>query len=276
MGVGGLGGLLTGCRLRSKTTEQTTDHLIFHLKIGGRDTKIRFQKRLLKSPLAVNERLTLRRYTGGSGPALTAREKQLVVLAQNASVEEAFVYTQPDEVWTEIGVRTEKGANSWRTFGVRNLPLKFVLHLFSGRYPGFSRPTHLTNYHIHPIQFVRRSIRTASLPHSYERMAYLPSFADFFVAARRGLVLAARGIHHRSKVAVPDAIIEYRTSSKLARRAALVSKPRALKELDTYEDALIHYVQTNLKRDDFPAFLKDRMQWAGFAGDEFQMTIKRI
>ena len=249
-------------------------HLSFRMILGGDSTVVRIQKTPTKAKLGINESLTLRRYIGESSPAV--REKELVSLAQSAAVEEAFVFTEPDNIWTEIGVRTEKGSNAWKTYGVRNLPMKLVAHLFSGKYPEFPRPMRITNYHIHAIRFMRQSIRSASLPHSYERMAYLPSVADFFMAAKRRLVLGSRGIAHRSRVAVPDAVIEYWTSPELTRLIATARKPRNIKAMDTYEDALIHYVQTNLKRKDFPKLLEDRLKWAGLRGDEFHMRVRRI
>ena len=245
----------------------------FYVRLKGKRRRIRIERKLRAGPLEVNETLTLRRYAGDT--PLAAREAQLVRLAQTASVEEAFFCTLPHNVWTEIGVLTERGENAWKGYGVRRLPVRALRHLFSGRIAGMERPDRILNYHIHPIRFVRKAVRSAGLPHRYEKLAYLPSAGDFFTHARVKTAFAQRGIELKSKVAVPNAVIEYDTSPGLTRRVLFKRNPKQMKIMDVYETTRLHFIDTGLTQQEFPGLLSGRLKWAGFRGDEFPMVVSK-
>lgn len=245
----------------------------FGVRIKGKRRRIRIERKLRTGPLEVNETLILRRYSGHT--PLHVREARLVRLARTAPVEEAFFCTLPDNTWTEIGVLTERGENAWKGYGVRRLPVRALRHLFSGRITGIPRPHRILNYHIHPIRFVRNAVRSAGLPHRYEKLAYLPSAGDFFTHARVKTAFAQRGIELKSKVAVPNAVIEYDTSQELTRRILFKRNPKQMKIMDVYETARLHYIDTGLTQEEFPNLLSGRLKWAGFKGDEFTMVVSK-
>lgn len=262
--------LILGCRRPGESR-----HHVLHVTVEGRRHVVRIERALRPGPLLVNEGLALRRYAGHG--SVVAREAQLVLLAVTAQAEEAYFHSTPDDTWTEVGLRTETGENAWHTHGVRLLPATALVTLFCGdprgRGRAFPRPTRVVSYHIHPVPFVRRLLARTGRPASYERLLHLPSAADLFVHARLEEAFGRRGVALASRVAVPDALIDYAVAPPLRARILGAAAPHLLRELETYEAARLSYAQNDISRPYFQEVLAEKLRQRGFAPDLIRLRV---
>ncbi|MFH2007975.1 MAG: hypothetical protein ABI333_15440 [bacterium] len=248
-------------------------HYEVRARLRGRVHRIRFERALRPGPLRQNDSLTLRRYAGHATTA--AREAQLLSLAWTADAEDAFLHTLPDNVWTEIGAMTERGGNAASIHGVRIVPVEALLKLYSGKVPGIRRPRRIVNYHYHPLKFARRTLGLMGSDRKLERMIHLPSAGDFHLHAKLLGRLGALGAAVTSKVAVPDALIDYSVPHSFAMRLLAAKDLLTVQELRLYEQQRLYFARHDWDRDTFQRELTGALKRAGFAGDEFQLTIHR-
>ncbi len=279
-GGAGLAGLaLSGCCRGPICLKD--GHYALEARLKGRRYRFHLEARLRTTPLVLNHTSRLRRYKGHATPAI--REAQLISLAWTAEDEEAFFLTQPDNVWTEVGALTERGGNKAGVHGVRPLPMRSLLDLFSGRVEKIPKPRRIVNYHYHPIKLARRALRELG-PEKLARlggmkrmvrMIHLPSASDFHMHVWLQATFAARGTAVTSKVAVPDAILGYFVSAPVTFRVLSGQRVTRMPEMLIYERARVTYAREEWSRKQFQAHLAAELKKGGFRGDEFRLKIDR-
>ncbi len=276
-GAAGLGGLaLSGC-CRGPICLRDGQYEL-RARLRGQRYLFHIEAKLRNGPLALNRTTFLRRYRGAT---VATREAQLISLAWTATDEEAFFLTWPDGVWTEVGALTERGGNREGVHGVRPLPMQSLLDLFSGRVEKIPAPKRIVSYHYHPRKLARRALRELG-PERLKRfggldrmvrMIHLPSASDFHLHVWLQAAFAARGVAVTSKVAVPDAIIDYDVSVPVAFRVLAGQRVSRMAEMLVYERARITYARHEWSRRQFRSHLAVELKKAGFRGDEFHLRV---
>lgn len=250
-------------------------------QLRGQHYLFLIDQRLRTGPLQLNRTTHLRRYKGHATAAV--REAQLISLAWTAEDEDAFFLTLPDNVWTEVGALTERGGNRAGVHGVRPLPMKSLLDLFSGKVDKIPAPQRIVSYHYHPRKLARRALRELG-PERLKRfgglermvrMVYLPSASDFHLHVWLHSTFAARGVAVTSKVAVPDAIIGYDVSKPVALRVLSGQRVTRMREMLVYERARIEFAREQWSRRQFRQHLTAELKKAGFEGNEFRLRVDR-
>jgi len=250
-------------------------------RLAGQRYLFHMEAKLRAGPLALNQTSFLRRYKGTA--TVAAREAQLISLAWTADHEEAFFLTRPDGVWTEVGALTERGANREGVHGVRPLPMRLLVDLFSGKVEKIPRPQSIVSYHYHPRKLAQRALRELG-PERLKRfggsermvrMVHLPSSSDFHMQVWLQSTFAARGIAMTAKVAVPDAIIGYDVSATVATRVLAGGRVSRMPEMLVYERARITFARQQWSRRQFRHYLAAELKKAGFRGDEFRLQVDR-
>lgn len=250
-------------------------------RLRGQVYLFHIDAKLRTGPLALNHTTHLRRYKGSATVAM--REAQLISLAWTAPDEEAFFLTLPDGVWTEVGALTERGGNPEGVHGVRPLPMRSLLDLFSGRVEKIPKPKRIVNYHYHPRKLARRALRELG-PERLKRfggmdrmvrMIHLPSASDFHLHVWLQATFAARGVAVSSKVAVPDAIIGYDVSAPVAFRVLAGQRVTRMREMLVYERARIDFARYEWSRGQFRLHLTAELKRAGLRGNEFRLRVDR-
>lgn len=279
-GGAGLAGLaLAGCPRGPIPLRRGRYEIIARLK--GQRYRFLLEARLRRGPLGLNQTSVLRRYRGHATAA--AREAQLISLAWTAEDEEAFFHTLPDNAWTEVGALSERGGNRAGVHGVRPLPMRSLLDLFSGRVEKIPRPERIVSYHYHPRRLARRALRELG-PERLRRyggvarmmrMIHLPSASDFHLHVWLQSSFAARGVAVTSKVAVPDAIIGYDVSAPVAYRVLAGQRVSRMREMQIYERARVTYAREEWSRRQFRTHLSAELKKAGFGGTEFRLRVDR-
>jgi len=254
---------------------------VLEARLKGRRFRFELEAALRSGPLVLNDSTRLRRYRGHA--TVATREAQLISLAWIAEDEEAFIHSRPDNVWTEVGALTERGGNKAGVHGVRPLPMKSLLDLFSGRVEKIPKPSSIVSYHYHPHKLARRALRELG-PEKLRRlggmqrmvrMIHLPSASDFHLHVWLQASFAARGVAVTSKVAVPDAIIGYDVASPVAFRVLSGQRVTRMPEMITYERARVTFAREEWTRRQFSEHLTAELKKAGFKGDEFHLKIDR-
>jgi len=113
-----------------------------HSYYVDKETKVRYYyaETIEKGAFEVNSSNILKRYCC---VPREEREKELVVLAKTASEEEMFAYVLPDEIWYEIGYKS----NACNAYGVS---LEWLV-----RHSGTKNIESISIYHIHPKETER-------------------------------------------------------------------------------------------------------------------------
>lgn len=278
-GVASAGALLPGC-CRGPICLRKGRYEI-PARLRGQRYLFHLDAKLRTGPLALNQSTYLRRYKGHA--TATAREAQLISLAWTAADEEAFFLTRPDNVWTEVGALTERGGNREGVHGVRPLPMKSLLDLFSGKVEKIPRPRSIVSYHYHPQKLARRALRELG-PERLKRfggldrmvrMIHLPSASDLHLHVWLRAKFAARDVSVTSKVAAPDAIIGYDVSRPVAFRVLAGLRVTGMGEMLVYERARIEFAREEWSRGQFQQHLSAELKKAGFKGNEFRLRIDR-
>jgi len=250
-------------------------------RLRGQPYLFHIDQRLRTGPLQLNRTTHLRRYKGHA--TVATREAQLISLAWTADDEEAFFLTRPDNVWTEVGALTERGGNRAGVHGVRPLPMKSLLDLFSGRVDGIGAPQTIVSYHYHPRNLARRALREMG-PERLRRfggldrmvrMVNLPSASDFHLHVWLQATFAPRRVAVTSKVAVSDAIIGYDVSAPVALRVRSGQRVTRMSEMLVYERARVDFARQEWTRRQFRHHLTAELKKAGFKGDEFRLRVDR-
>jgi hypothetical protein len=252
-----------------------------HARFRGQRYLFHVDARLRAGPLALNQTTRLRRYKGHA--TVAAREAQLISLAWTAEEEDAFFLTLPDNVWTEVGALTERGGNRAGVHGVRPLPMRSLLDLFSGKVEQIPKPERIVSYHYHPRKLAHRALRDLGPERikrfgGLERMVrviHLPSASDFHLHVWLQTTFAARGVAVTSKVAVPDAIIGYDVSPPVASRVLSGKRVTRMREMLVYERARVEYARHEWSREQFRQHLTVELKRAGFKGNEFRLRVDR-
>jgi hypothetical protein len=278
-GLAGLAGLaLNGCCRGPICLRDGRYEL--RARLRGQLYRFHVDAKLRSGPLTLNHTTFLRRYTGAT---VATREAQLISLSWTADDEEAFFLTLPDGVWTEVGALTERGHNKEGVHGVRPLPMRSLVDLFSGRVEKIPAPRSIVSYHYHPRKLARRALlalgperlRRYGGSARMVRMIHLPSASDFHLHVWLQTTFAARGVAVTSKVAVPDAIIGYDVSPSVAYRVLAGHRVSRMKEMLVYERARVAFARHEWSRQQFRHHLAAELKKAGFGGDEFRFRVDR-
>ncbi len=282
VGVGLAGSALSGCCRGPICLRDGRYEL--RARLRGQVYQFHVDAKLRTGPLTLNQTTFLRRYKGSATvDTVAAREAQLISLAWTAAHEDAFFLTLPDGVWTEVGALTERGGNPDGVHGVRLLPMRSLVDLFSGRVEKIPAPRTIVSYHYHPRKLAVRALRDLG-PERLKRfggsdrmvrMIHLPSASDFHLHVWLQNTFAPRGVGVISKVAVPDAIIGYRVSATLARRVLAGQRVSKMPEMLVYERARITFARHQWSRRQFLHHLTAELKKAGFGGDEFRIQVDR-